>query len=408
MSSLDRANELLDAVTDASTAEKLAAARKLRAMLAFADYQEGVAELEENPQRRRWFTSGVADEIALALGVSVNSVQNALHRGRLVRSKLPLTWLAFGEGRIEPYAVLRVAEIAGRLDLEESFVKFDAACAKYAADHTVTETIRWAKRRVDSLEPWTKAARERDAHENRAVGVEYIDEGGAQLWGTCSTQMGLEIEQALNASLEAKPADDSRTRAQFLADELHHRLTGDGQTHLVSTEVVLTVPVASLAGVTDTPAATVDGNTTLSAEVVREIASRGETVFHRALTDSVGNILDVTRLGRFFTGDLRKAVIVRDGHCSGPGCTRPIREIDHITAWPQGPTSARNAQGLCKRNHQQKTFGLITVDLRDGIPVWTTVLGRTYEARRVQHPPDHGLPDASRAEYEIARLVALE
>lgn len=408
MDSLDRANQLLDAVTSAGTEERLAAARKLRAMLDFADYQEGIAELEEDGQRRRWFVSAIADEIALALAVSVNSVQNALHRGRLVRAKLPLTWLAFCDGSIEPYVLQRLGEIAGRLRLEASFVRFDAACAQYAATHTVAETIRWAKRRADTLEPWTKAEREREAHENRAVGVAYNDEGGAELWGSYSTQMGLEIEHALNAALDAKPADDARTRDQFIADELHHRITGDGEAHLVSTEIVMTVPVASLAGITDTPAATLDENITLPADTMRDIVSRGETVFHRAITDPVGNVLDVTRLGRFFTGDLRKAVIIRDGHCNGPGCTSPIREIDHVTPWPDGPTTSSNAQGLCKRTHQQKTFGALTVEIHGAIPVWTTVLGRHYEAKRVSHPPDHGLPDASGAEYRIAQLVALD
>jgi hypothetical protein len=403
---VDPANALLDRITDADRDERRAGADKLKAMLEFADLQEAQAEFEENGQRRRLLVSAIADEMAMALGVSVTRVQNMLHRGRLVRGRLPFTWLAFTEGRVDPYVIQGVGELAGRLELEESFRRFDAACAKYAPSHTVTETIRWAQRRVDTLEPWTKADRERDAHERRTVGVNYTDEGGAELWGGYSTHQGLHIEQALNASLEAKSADDPRTRDQFLADELYHRITHDGQANLVNTEVVLTMPVTSAAGLTDGPASTIDGRTTLPADMIRELLSHCETVFHRAITDPIGNILDVTRLGRFFTGDLRKAIAVRDGNCSGPRCTSPIREIDHIIPWPDGPTGGRNGQGLCKRTHQQKTFGVLAVEIVKGVPVWTTPLGRTYQANRVQHPPDATRADFSYPEHQLLAMIA--
>jgi hypothetical protein len=402
----DRANELLDELIGAARNEARAAAAKLQGMLRFADFQQDQAEVEDDPARRRWLISSVADEIALSLGISVNSVQNILHRSRLVRARLPQTWLAFGRGQIDAYVIQRVGEIAGRLEQDESFERFDAACARYAPEHTVAQTIAWAKRRLDTLEPWTKAERERSAHERRAMGVTYLDEGGAELWASLPTQMALEIEASVNASLETKTADDTRTRDQFLADELHHRLTHDGEQSLVSTEVVLTVPVTSLAAVTDAPAASLDEHTTLPADVVRELLSHRETVFHRAITDPAGNVLGVTRLGRFFTGDLRTAISIRDGRCQGPGCCAPIREIDHIVPWPDGVTSASNGQGLCKRSHQLKTFGVFEVELNGGVPVWTTPLGRSYPATRVQHPPDSGLPPASHLEYELAQFIA--
>ncbi|HUQ00452.1 MAG TPA: DUF222 domain-containing protein [Aeromicrobium sp.] len=401
-----RATQLLDDLADAGRAESRAAAHTLQVMLGFADFQQDQAQREDDPARRPWLISSIADEIALALGVSVNSVQTMLHRGRLVRSRLPQTWLAFGRGQIDAYVIQRVGELAGRLELDESFERFDAACARYAPEHTVAQTLTWAKRRVDTLEPWTKAERERSAHERRAVGVTYLDEGGAELWASLPTQLALEIEASLNATLETKAADDTRTRDQFLADELHHRLTHDGDRKLVSTEIVLTIPVASLAGITDAPAASLDEHTTLPAEVVRELLTHTETVFHRAITDPVGNVLDVTRVGRFFTGDLRTAITVRDGRCQGPGCCAPVREIDHVKPWPEGLTSASNGQGLCKRTHQLKTFGIFEVDLVEGVPVWTTPLGRNYPATRVQHPPDSGLPPASHLEYELAQFIA--
>lgn len=402
----NRADVLLDALVADSRDEARAAASKLQRMLEFADIQQGLAELEENPTKRGWLISAVADEIALALHLSVTTVQNMLHRGRLARARMPKTWLAFTRGQIDAYVVQQVAQIASRLERDDSFIRFDEACARYAATHTPAQTFTWAKRRVDALEPWTKAAREKDAHINRKTGVSVIEEGGGELWATYPTQMALDIKTALTASLQDKAADDPRTRDQYLADELYARITGNGETHLVATEVVVTVPVTSLAGLDDTPAASLDERFTLPAQVVRELASDTETVFYRALTDPVGHVLDVTRLGRFFTGDLRTAIKVRDGHCQGPGCNHPIREIDHVVPTPEGPTSGANGQGLCKRTHQQKTIGVLHVEIVDGTPVWTTPLGRSYVAERITHPPDHGLAYASPMEYQLAQLLA--
>lgn len=401
-----RADELLDALVADGRNEARFAAAKLQRMLQFADAQQEVAEREDNPTKRGWLVSAIADEIALALDLSVSTVQNMLQRGRLVRARLPKTWLAFTRGDIDSYVVQQLGQIASRLECGESYVRFDAACATYAATHTPARTFAWAKRRIDALEPWTKAQREKDAHTNRKMGVSLIEEGGGELWATYPTQQLLDIDAAMKASLQDKAADDPRTRDQFLADELYARITGNGDTHLVSTEVVVTVPITALAGIDDSPAASLDERFTLPAAAVRELTANTTTVFYRALTDPAGSVLDVTKLGRFFTGDLRTAIKIRDGHCQGPGCNHPIREVDHIVPVPEGPTNGTNGQGLCKRTHQQKTFGVLEVEIADGVAIWTTPLGRTYASEQVKHPPGTGLPHASSMEYRLAQLLA--
>jgi len=135
------------------------------------------------------------------------------------------------------------------------------------------------------------------------------------------------------------------------------------------------------------------------ASTVRELASLDGTVFHRVVTDPFGGVLDVTRLGRFFTGNLRTAIEVRDGGCQFPGCGRTAQrgEIDHPpstscrevppVAWPDGPTSGDNGQKLCKRHHQLKTAGVLHPEHTEQGTLWTFPSGRQARSHRAEHPP---------------------
>lgn len=152
---------------------------------------------------------------------------------------------------------------------------------------------------------------------------------------------------------------------------------------------MVTVPVTTLSGLDDDPAATLDERVLLPAPVVRELAALPGTVFHRVVTDPFGGVLDVTRLGRFFTGALRTAIEVRDGGCQFPGCMRATArgEVDHIVAWPDGPTSGDNGQKLCIRHHQLKTAGVLEAEhTGDGI-LWTFPSGQRARSQRAEHPP---------------------
>ncbi|MFD6446858.1 DUF222 domain-containing protein [Promicromonospora sp. NPDC060204] len=69
-----------------------------------------------------------------------------------------------------------------------------------------------------------------------------------------------------------------------------------------------------------------------------------------------GAVLDVGRAQRTVTGQMRRAVIARDGHCVFPGCDQPPSrcEVHHaVTHWAQGgATSVANSALLCWFHHQ--------------------------------------------------------
>ncbi|NLS08659.1 HNH endonuclease [Nesterenkonia sp. MY13] len=57
---------------------------------------------------------------------------------------------------------------------------------------------------------------------------------------------------------------------------------------------------------------------------------------------------------------LREHIVLRDGQCTVPGCTRPAErgDINHHAPWPIGDTTAANLRALCRTHHNIKTTGL--------------------------------------------------
>jgi hypothetical protein len=85
-----------------------------------------------------------------------------------------------------------------------------------------------------------------------------------------------------------------------------------------------------------------------------------------------GQVMDVGRARRLFTGPVRKALMVRDGGCCFPACDRPLRwtEGHHIKHWLDGGgTSVDNGALLCRRHHRLIHEGEWQMRLgTDGLP----------------------------------------
>uniref|UniRef100_UPI00262AB081 HNH endonuclease signature motif containing protein n=2 Tax=uncultured Phycicoccus sp. TaxID=661422 RepID=UPI00262AB081 len=103
-----------------------------------------------------------------------------------------------------------------------------------------------------------------------------------------------------------------------------------------------------------------------------------------ALTDP-GDALATTayRPGTALTALVR----ARDRHCRFPGCHVAARfcDLDHVTPWPTGPTTAINLATLCRRHHRTKQRpGWRAVLHPDATMTWTDPTGR----HRTTHPTD--------------------
>jgi hypothetical protein len=79
---------------------------------------------------------------------------------------------------------------------------------------------------------------------------------------------------------------------------------------------------------------------------------------------------------------LARFVRARDQHCQHPGCGMPASrcDLDHITPWPAGPTTAGNLVALCRHHHRLKHSPRWTLTKTpNGTLEWTTPSGRTIQ-----------------------------
>ena len=155
----------------------------------------------------------------------------------------------------------------------------------------------------------------------------------------------------------------------------------------MDTVITVTIPVDSLAGLTDAPGV-INGFGAIPAADARRLAA-GDSRWRHVLTcRTTGAVLDVGTLSYRPPAALDRHVRLRDGTCRFPGCAVPAAEcdLDHLVPFPEGPTSADNLHALCRRHHGLKHEGGWRVEAtsRGGLR-WTSPQG----ASALSHPDDN-------------------
>jgi hypothetical protein len=98
--------------------------------------------------------------------------------------------------------------------------------------------------------------------------------------------------------------------------------------------------------------ALLDGYGAISFSQLRRMCCDAKVI--PAVLGTHGEILDMGRAARHATTAQRRALAVRDGGCTGPGCTRSPKWCipHHITAWADGGSTDLDNLGLaCEREH---------------------------------------------------------
>jgi len=93
----------------------------------------------------------------------------------------------------------------------------------------------------------------------------------------------------------------------------------------------------------------------------------------RVLLDGAGNVIDLGRRRRLFTGAAREAVMLHSTRCIWPGCPTPAGrcDADHTHPWQHGGVTApTNGAPMCPRHDRMKNRGYRVV--RDADGVWHT------------------------------------
>jgi hypothetical protein len=157
-------------------------------------------------------------------------------------------------------------------------------------------------------------------------------------------------------------------------------------------EVLVTVPLFALLGLTDEPAE-LDGYGPIPASMARQLLANGAESFRRVLLDpSDGTPLEIGRTSYRLTKAMKKALQLRDGKCVVPGCNNNSldNETDHLQAWQHGGTTGiSNLAQLCPRHHGLKhnSGWTPTASTRDEPPGWTSPTGRHYQAEQPDRLP---------------------
>jgi hypothetical protein len=160
----------------------------------------------------------------------------------------------------------------------------------------------------------------------------------------------------------------------------------------IGAQVLVTVPVFSLMGLTDDPAM-LDGYGPIPPSMARKLAANGAASFYRVLVDPRdGAPLEIGRTSYRLTKAMKRALQLRDGRCTFPGCNNPSldNDTDHLQAWQHGGhTGISNLAQLCPKHHRLKHASgwTPTAATKDEPPAWTSPTGRHYKAEHHDWEP---------------------
>jgi hypothetical protein len=162
----------------------------------------------------------------------------------------------------------------------------------------------------------------------------------------------------------------------------------------VRAQVLVTVPVVALMGLTDEPAV-LDGFGPIPASMARDLVANGADSFHRVLVDPRdGAPLEIGRTSYRVTKAMRNWLRMRDGKCPFPGCSNNSldNEADHLLAWQHGGTTGISNLGQpCPKHHKLRHSSGWTPSpaTKDEPPGWTSPSGRHYKSEHQDWEPPH-------------------
>ncbi|MHC6231224.1 HNH endonuclease signature motif containing protein [Arthrobacter sp. MMS24-T111] len=431
----------LDVLAGAREVEARVAGLKARAAVAFAD-AAGVVAGRGVPVVAQ--EMAVAAEVGCVLALGPRAASSFLATAHAVVASLPLTLAGLQAGTLSwGHAVVMADEAAaldaaGAVELEAHFLDPDApdtarGCpvGELPAHRFRAKARSWRERHhAESIE-----TRHTRSVADRRVDYRPDRDGMAWLSAYLPADQAAAAWNRLNAiSRGLQGPEETRTLAQLRADVFATSLltaglsTGqavgrvdvgpdegctspenfarpaDVPPDAVRAQVLVTVPVFSLLGLTD-EAAVLDGYGPIPASMARRLVAAGAGSFYRVLVDPRdGAPLEIGRKSYRVGKAMRNWLRLRDGKCPFPGCSNSSldTEADHILAWANGGTTGISNLGQpCPKHHRLRhtTGWKPTPASKTDPPGWTSPAGRHYHSEHQDWeptkwpPPDHRLKE---------------
>lgn len=415
------ARDGLRTVEDAQLIDMLADLRRLRAATAAVEAQVQVAfdaaQRESAIARgvpRKDAGKGVAEQVALARGISSYRAANDLALVRGLVAELPATMAKLIGGAVSEQAALHVARETVCL-MPEDRALVDARVADRVAGVSARRAASLTRAEAARVDGESVVRRIRQAEKARCVTVRPAPDAMVYLSTLLPVKEGIAAYAALTRRADTvRASGDERSRGAIMADTLVARLTGLEQADRIPVEVQLIMPATTLLQPT-TPPDDRDAETSQSepcgwigehpipGEIAREIAlipdDKAQRWVRRLFTDPIsGDVTAVDTKRRRFTGATRRTIVARDRMCRG--CGAPVRHLDHVTSYASGgATTVRNGQALCERCNQAKALSgwsanAFVIEGRH-VTVTRTPTGHRYAS---QPPPPTVEPPPRRAD----------
>ena len=254
------------------------------------------------------------------------------------------------------------------------------ALLRQARKHTIARFHDDCYHARHAADPKGCADEESQSAEVRSVKVASGDDGTVFISGYLDKVGGAAVRTALEPLAKRTGKDDARPRDRRMADALI-----DVCMHVLDNGLVpqrahlqVTSSLETLLGLPGAPGANMEFSLPISARAVERMAC--DCAVTRIILGSDSTVIDVGRAKRTVSGPQRKALKVRDGGCTWPGCDRPVSmtEGHHLVHWiNNGPGDLPNLTLLCYRHHWMVHEG-----------GWQIV--RTDDGRMLTIPPPTG------------------
>jgi len=304
-------------------------------------------------------------------------------------------WLSWAAG-MKPStakAHLRVADRLESLPLtkdafragEISFDKTDQI-ARVATPDTEEVLLMWAKHGTTSQlasigAGYRRATASHDgsdaAHLRRNLSYYYSEDGSFRLRAQMSADEGAIVASAIDAATKLLGDEQQSFKDQKLDEGLEtQRVHNEGDSFgALKADALVTLSETYLAhGAASRPGAdrhevivhvdpdALQGDASATAELDSGVGVSPETAFRifcdctfRTFSERDGVVLNLGRKQRTVSPALRRAIEVRDRHCTFPGCSaRAFTDCHHIVWWTRdkGPTDIDKMTLLCRRHHR--------------------------------------------------------
>jgi hypothetical protein len=436
----DHADACLDSLAEVARVEARMAALKVHFAAGYASAAMAMTAPALSPQEHACQEMAVTAEVACVLTVSERTAGALLSEARTLTTALPLTLAALRAGSISwQHARVMVDEAAnldgaGAAGMEAHFLDQEAPTAARGcpAGELVPGRFR-AKARIWRERNHPVSIEKRHSRSVLDRRVEYAPDRDGMAWLSAYLPAGQAAgiwDRTTAAARALQGPEEARTLAQLRADVAatwlltagrertpsgnsegsedgtleDGALVGgilDGATashppfsHVPSpaAQVLITVPVFSLLGLTEEPAM-LDGYGPVPPSMGRALVADGASSLLRVLTDPRdGAPLEIGRTSYRIPKMLRQWLRLRDGKCPFPGCNNHSldNDADHLLPWADGgSTGISNLGQPCPKHHRLRhtTAWTPTAPSANDPPGWTSPTGRNYASEQPDWEP---------------------